>query len=276
MPHDRSPSEQLLKQGNQATRDGRFTEALDYYRQALEGYQNTGDGAGEATTLHQMALLATQTDDAERAMVLFRHAMEIRESLGDLEGEANTLANMAFICFKAKDHDEAIRLNLQAISCLERAGAWSDMVTVVNNHAFMDKDSIRPGRAQALWLALRVPVYPDILLNRCAEMVNELGPESPGGLLVAAAAPLLLLRCKENELPSTEERTKALLLLAACADAREIPPDELDAWLSDPQWHDVNQLLPSLNNLLESLIGTDDWLFNPAQAPAPWWVNKPH
>ncbi|MBF0155489.1 MAG: tetratricopeptide repeat protein [Magnetococcales bacterium] len=276
MSHDHSPNALLLKQGNQATRDGNHEDALNLYRQALEGYQGMGDSSGQATTLHQMALLATYTDDAERAMILFRHALEIRETLEDLEGQANTLANMAFVTFKAKDHSEAIRLNLQAIACLERADSWADMVTVVNNHAFLDKEAIRSGRAQALWLALRVPVLPDVLLNRCAEMVNEFGPDSPGGLLVAAAAPLLLLRCRGSEPPTPEERTKALLLLAACADAREIPPEELDAWLSDPQWHDVNQLLPALNNLLESLIGADDWLFNPSQAPAPWWQGRPH
>ncbi|MBF0176435.1 MAG: tetratricopeptide repeat protein [Magnetococcales bacterium] len=276
MNQDHDPNEWLLKQGNQASMQGDHEGALNFYRQALEGYQGCGDNPGEATTLHQMALLAVHTDDAERAMVLFRHAMELRESQGDLEGMANTLANMAFVSFKAKDYDEAIRLNLQAITALERADAWSDLVTVVNNHAFIDKDAIRPGRAQALWLALRVPVTPDVLLNRCAEMLNELGPESPGGLLIAAGAPLLLLRCKGNELPNSEERAKALLLLAACADAREIPPEELDAWLSDPQWHDVNQLLPALNHLLESLVGSDDWLFDPSSAPPPWWLGKPH
>ncbi|MBF0425556.1 MAG: tetratricopeptide repeat protein [Magnetococcales bacterium] len=266
----------LLKQGNQATRAGDHEGALDCYRQALEGFQAGKDSAGEAITLHQMALLAAQTDDAERATILFRHALEIRESLGDLEGQANTLANMAFLSFKARDYVEAIRLNLQAISCLEQAGAWPELVTVVNNHAFLDQEAVRSGRAQALWLAMRVPISPDLLLNRCAEMVNEFGPESPGGLLVAAAAPILLLRCREGGAPTPEERTKALLLLAACADAREVPPEELDAWLNDQEWHDVNRLLPALNNFLESLIGADDWLFNPAQAPLPWWQEKLH
>ncbi|MBF0624568.1 MAG: tetratricopeptide repeat protein [Magnetococcales bacterium] len=272
----RKQAADLVEEGKQAAQSGDAEGALDLYRQALEVCQKQGDAGGEAEILHHLARLALAGDDGERAMELYRRALDLKDRIGDLAGQANTLANMAFVAFRSKDTEGAARFNLNAITCLERIGAWSEMVTVVNNHAFLDQAAVRAARAQALWLALRTPVTPEGWLNRCAELVNEMGPEAPVSLLVAAAAPLVLVRNSGEDGVDRQHRTKALLLVAACADVRDVPPEDLNDWMVREKLLEGDHLLPRLATALEELVGPGGWLFNATLAPSPWWHGEPN
>jgi tetratricopeptide (TPR) repeat protein len=271
MGNDQHQASKLIREGMQAVKSGDHPGALERYQRALEIHQKSDDLTGQAQVLHQMALSVSETDNEEQAMELFRRSLAFKEQVGDLPGEANTLANMAFVAFKAKDYQEAAQLNQQAITLLERIEAWSDMVMVLNNHAFLDQSAICSAKSQAFWLALRVPLDPEIWLNRCAELVNELGLESAAGQLVAAAAPLLLVRNSGKEGPDQQQWSKALLLLAACAEARDVPPKALNEWLEREHLQDANYVLLALNAALEEMIAPGEWLFNPSGVPEPWW-----
>lgn len=54
--------------------------------------------------------------------------------------------------------------------------------------------------------------------------------------------------------------------LGACAQARNVPPDQFQAWYVHEKLNDPNAFLPKLVAVLRACIG-DTWVFDPADLP---------
>jgi hypothetical protein len=80
--------------GAQQRRSGRYNEAVEYHRQALEILRTLGDRRGVALTQSNLALALSHAGDDVWAVGLFEEAAATLGELGDEEHEARIMANL--------------------------------------------------------------------------------------------------------------------------------------------------------------------------------------
>jgi tetratricopeptide (TPR) repeat protein len=80
--------------GTQHRREGRYDEAVEHHRQALELLRALGDRRGVALTQSNLALALSHSGDDEWAIGLFEEAAATLRELGDHEHEAQIMANL--------------------------------------------------------------------------------------------------------------------------------------------------------------------------------------
>jgi tetratricopeptide (TPR) repeat protein len=80
--------------GTQDRRNGRYVEAVESHRQALEILRELGDRRAVALTQSNLALALSHTGDDEWAIGLFEEAAATLRDLGDEEHEAQIMANL--------------------------------------------------------------------------------------------------------------------------------------------------------------------------------------
>jgi len=243
---------------------GDVKRALELWNESLQIYDRIGDVKGKAATLHQMAGVIAQQGDVKRALELWNESLQIKERIGDVKGKAATLANMAWASGQQGDRENQREFNQQAIQSLAAVHAWLDTCRVLGNLAASSEgDESRAFLAQALWLAFRVQTPFEDLLNPAAALIQGLGPESDTAARLAGATALLVLQRTQNHPQQEELQQQATSLLAFCAQAREIPGEELQAWIQRKGLLNPETVLPQAIQALEALIG-DRWLFDRA------------
>jgi tetratricopeptide (TPR) repeat protein len=84
----------LNASGTQERRAGRYDEAVEYHRQALEILRALGDRRGAALTQSNLALALSHAGDDVWAVGLFEEAAATLRELGDEEHEARIMANL--------------------------------------------------------------------------------------------------------------------------------------------------------------------------------------
>lgn len=80
--------------GTQQRRSGRYDEAVEYHRRALELLRSVGDRRGVALTQSNLALALSHAGDDAWAVGLFEEAAATLRELGDEEHEAQIMANL--------------------------------------------------------------------------------------------------------------------------------------------------------------------------------------
>jgi tetratricopeptide (TPR) repeat protein len=80
--------------GTQQRRSGRYDEAVEYHRRALEILRALGDRRGVALTQSNLALALSHAGDDVWAVGLFEEAAATLGELGDEEHEAQIMANL--------------------------------------------------------------------------------------------------------------------------------------------------------------------------------------
>ena len=80
--------------GTQQRRNGRYDEAVEYHRRALELLRSVGDRRGVALTQSNLALALSHAGDDAWAVGLFEEAAATLHELGDAEREAQIMANL--------------------------------------------------------------------------------------------------------------------------------------------------------------------------------------
>ncbi len=238
---------------------GDVERALDLWNQALALEEKIGDVQGKAATLHQMAGVFAQQGDVERALDLWNQALALEEKIGNVWGKATTLANMAWAARQQGDRARERHLNLEAVQALATVQAWLDVITVLGNLG-ASEDPDAPGcLAQALWLASRVQAPLEDSVSTAAALFQQLEPAGEDALAVAMAA-VALSKIRGREHPQRERfQNLAAGVLMACATARQIPEEELQAWLNSlpsAEWQ------PALDQAVERIVGESPWLFD--------------
>jgi tetratricopeptide (TPR) repeat protein len=241
---------------------GEVQKALDLWNQSLKLYDNIGDVKGKAATLHQMASVFAQQGEVRKAMELYSESAEIQEKIGNLRGKAATLAQMAYAAYLQKDLEQARELYRQALAALAQIGAWLDVVTVIANlSAISDETESRACLAQALWITLRAGVPLTSALAICQHLIQKTGGPQADPAPLLAGGMIFFINTRGQNHPQREEIANQITgFAAACAQARNIPDDQIQQWLETEGILDPNRLLPALNNLLESWV--TEWYFD--------------
>jgi tetratricopeptide (TPR) repeat protein len=96
--------------GYQAYLEGRYQDAEDRYREALEFRRLIGWQEGEATVLNNLALVAHRLGDLSLAQDHYETALRIYQRIGYPHGEAAALRNLAQVLQIKGEDDRAFRL----------------------------------------------------------------------------------------------------------------------------------------------------------------------
>ena len=108
---------------------GDYTQALRYYRQALQIYDGLlqSDDYRFAGLYNNMSILLEKMDENEEAISYAEKALAIIEKLegGEME-TATTLTNLALIYFKVSKPEKAKELLEQALALFEKSGENTD------------------------------------------------------------------------------------------------------------------------------------------------------
>ncbi|MFE9426970.1 BTAD domain-containing putative transcriptional regulator [Kitasatospora sp. NPDC006697] len=105
---------------------GRYPEAIDSFRSALDGFRAIGDEAGVRRVLTNLGVTYAQLGRHQEAIDHFTRAMASYEAAGDRAGQVVVLNNLGATCERTKDFEQAARYHRQA---LELALEVGDRVT---------------------------------------------------------------------------------------------------------------------------------------------------
>ena len=105
-----------------AAQQGDTERALQLWQQSLEIDEGVGDERGKAVTLSQMAGVIAQQGDTERALQFWQQSLEILERIGDVRGKAATLHDMAGVIAQQGDIERALQLWQDSLEVKERTG----------------------------------------------------------------------------------------------------------------------------------------------------------
>jgi len=243
-------------------RQGDMAQAVALWEQSLKLDERVGDVHGQATTLSNMAWALAKQGDVARAMALWNESIRLLEDVGDVKGKAATLANMASASGREGEAKRERELNLEAGRGLATVRAWLDLVIVLGNLGESEAPDALAFLAQALWLCMYVEASVEYVSCRISTFVDKVGPGADIAPLVAAYA-LFLMETRGGDHPKREELTRlALGMLAACANARNVPPEGFREWLHAERLDEPAALVPTLRRALEGLVGEHEWLFD--------------
>jgi tetratricopeptide (TPR) repeat protein len=96
----------LNAEGTQHRRSGRYDEAVECHRRALEILRELGDRRGVALTQSNLALAVSRSGDHDWAIGLFEEAAATLHDLGDEEREAQIMANLGLAHRRHGRHEE--------------------------------------------------------------------------------------------------------------------------------------------------------------------------
>ena len=167
--------------------------------------------------LFYLAELLTQQGQIQQAMDLYQQSAKIDEQIGNVKGKAATLANMAWLAWQQGDHEKARMLNLQAAKAFASIRAWLNLVTVLGNLGHTGASDASVFLAQAFWLAMRVEIPLDEALSLAAALIEKLGPGADAVPSIAIAGIFLVQTRGKDHPQHEEIQEQALSLLAACA-----------------------------------------------------------
>ena len=90
-----SSSDRLNQIGNEYFGRGLYTEAYDYYQQALACDRQSGDRRALVATLGNLGNVCAVSGRREQAQQFYQEVLELQKILGDERGIGTTLANLA-------------------------------------------------------------------------------------------------------------------------------------------------------------------------------------
>lgn len=110
----------LIQRGNLARQRAQESEALTYYRQALEQARALNDSGGEAAALHALGVALISQGRPQEAISYLNQALQRWQTLKDSDCEANTLHNLGVAYTNLGKPREALAAYERALS-LRRA-----------------------------------------------------------------------------------------------------------------------------------------------------------
>ncbi len=113
--------------------------AIEYYEQALLGFQEVGYKAGEGATLSNLGLVYEVLGEPEKAISYYEQSLEIRRLVGDKRGEGRTLDNLGLVYYGLGEPKQAISYFQQSLEILRQVGDKAGEGLSLYNIAFFQR-----------------------------------------------------------------------------------------------------------------------------------------
>ena len=112
---------------------GKLTEALKFFQQALEIHRAIGDKEGEANALNNMGVVYEIQSKLTEALKFFQQALEIHRAIGNKKGEANALDNMGIVYEIQSKLTEALQHYQKALDIYREIGNKEGEASALGN-----------------------------------------------------------------------------------------------------------------------------------------------
>jgi tetratricopeptide (TPR) repeat protein len=119
--------------GKQWRHLGKYSKALDYYRQSLKIRRDIGDKAGEAASLNNISQICQARGDYATALDFLQQSLTITREIGDKAGEGATLNNISRIYDVRGDYATALDLAQQSLKIIHEIGDKAGEAASLNN-----------------------------------------------------------------------------------------------------------------------------------------------
>lgn len=116
--------------------EGRLEAALETYQQCLALYRQVGDRRNEATVLANIGGISSQMGQAEQALGLYRQALELHRLGNHPAGELSVLNNLAVLHRQMGEPDEALRIYEKLVERHRADGNEGSLGRALNNQGF--------------------------------------------------------------------------------------------------------------------------------------------
>jgi tetratricopeptide (TPR) repeat protein len=110
-----------------------FSQAINYYEQALALSRQVGDKAGEATTLNNIGGVYNALGEKQQALAYYEQALALWRQVGDKAGEAATLNNIGRVYDDLGEKQQALAYYEQALPLRRQVGNKAGEANTLNN-----------------------------------------------------------------------------------------------------------------------------------------------
>jgi CHAT domain-containing protein len=128
----------LYTQGNQQFQISQFSEALQYWQQALKIYQEIGNPSGEADSLNSLGMAYGSIGQLNLAIEYFQQSLAIGQEIGDRQGVINYLNNLGNAYYDLGHYQLAIDYLQESLAIAkdigDRQGQANSLGNIGNNY----------------------------------------------------------------------------------------------------------------------------------------------
>ena len=110
-----------------------YSQALDYYKRALEIHEHIGTPSGIAFALNNIGTIYENLDEFPQALNYYKQSLEINEQIGLKYETAVTLSNIGVIYMNQGDFTKALDYNLRSLEYSKQLGYQNEVAVVLNN-----------------------------------------------------------------------------------------------------------------------------------------------
>ena len=111
-----SEGQKLIEFGTLHHRLGQYSEALQYFEQALARFRDIGDRQGEVNALFNLGVVYDSLGQYPQALDHFQQALAIARDIGDHQGEGVTLGNLGIVHRNLGQYPQALDHHQQALA----------------------------------------------------------------------------------------------------------------------------------------------------------------
>lgn len=161
------------------------------------------------------------------------------------------------------DGESAWRYAEPAARAFVELGDWSAAVEGFDVLFRSDQAASLAALGQGVWLAVSMPVDPELSVTMLQHIVDETPDDSDGAAVAAAAAVYLVeLRAQdETQHKNLHFFASQLLGVVARRHGEVTTQAEFELWFSRLELDDPTRFLPRLRNVIDVLV-QDDWWFD--------------
>ena len=123
----------LYIQGVSLHQRGIYSEALVYYKNGSDQFEEIGDQEGIASCLNATGLIYLYKNDYSKALNYFTRSLKIRNEINDRQGVASVLNNIGYIYHNQRDYSNALDYYSQSLEIREDIGDQQGIATSLIN-----------------------------------------------------------------------------------------------------------------------------------------------
>ncbi|MGB5463502.1 MAG: adenylate/guanylate cyclase domain-containing protein [Aureibaculum sp.] len=123
----------LYIQGISLHQRGIYSEALVYYKNGSDQFEEIGDQEGIASCLNATGLIYLYKNHYSKALNYFTRSLKIRNEINDRQGVASVLNNIGYIYHNQRDYPNALDYYSQSLEIREDIGDQQGIATSLIN-----------------------------------------------------------------------------------------------------------------------------------------------
>ncbi len=126
-------AQDVVLQGRELYKKGKYAESLEQYERALELFRATGDLQGQADVISDIAVVYRGLGKPDQSLILQQQAAELYKEIGDIHGQAKALRRIGVLQRHRGKLFQAIAAQEESLELMRTEGDQDGIATVLTN-----------------------------------------------------------------------------------------------------------------------------------------------